>query len=378
MPKLGEVCTVVSGTTPSSSIPEYWDGDINWVTPAELNEDSEVIYESVRKITELGVKKSGLSSFPAGTVLLSSRAPIGKVAIAGTEMYCNQGFKNLICSDRIYNKYLYWFLKGKTEYLNSLGRGATFKEISKSIVESIEVPLPDVEAQKEIAAVMDKVSGLIALRKKQLQKLDELVKARFVEMIQENKPSYVKLKDVVEEDRIITYGIVKPGEYTEGGIPIIKVKDFPNGVILMHDMLLASPEIESKYERSRVREGDLLFSIRGSVGRTAFVPKELTDANITQDTARLSISDNFSPKYVRAALEYDPVQYDISQYVRGVAVRGINLADLREIEIPVVDLALQEQFAAFVEQTDKSKLAIQNGLERLELMKKALMQKYFG
>ena len=240
------------------------------------------------------------------------------------------------------------------------------------------IPLPSLAEQNRIAAVLDKVSGLIAMRKKQLQKLDDLVKARFVEMIHENKPSYVKLKDVVEEDRIITYGIVKPGEYTEGGIPIIKVKDFPNGVILMHDMLLASPEIESKYERSRVREGDLLFSIRGSVGRTAFVPKELTDANITQDTARLSISDNFSPKYVRAALEYDPVQYDISQYVRGVAVRGINLADLREIEIPVVDLALQEQFAAFVEQTDKSKLAIQQSLDKLETLKKSLMQKYFG
>ncbi|MBQ2955644.1 MAG: restriction endonuclease subunit S, partial [Clostridia bacterium] len=221
MPKLGEVCTVVSGTTPSSSIPEYWDGDINWVTPAELNEDSEVIYESVRKITELGVKKSGLSSFPAGTVLLSSRAPIGKVAIAGTEMYCNQGFKNLICSDRIYNKYLYWFLKGKTEYLNSLGRGATFKEISKSIVESIEVPLPDVEAQKEIAAVMDKVSGLIALRKKQLQKMEELVKARFVEMFRNESERGIPLKDCCIDVRGGGTPSMQHPEYYGGNVPFI-------------------------------------------------------------------------------------------------------------------------------------------------------------
>ena len=127
MVRLGDVCTVVSGTTPKSTQPEYWDGDLNWVTPAELTDESDVIYESQRKITSQAVADSGLKSFPAGTVLLSSRAPIGKVAIAGTEMYCNQGFKNLICSDKIYNRYLYHFLKNNTDYLNSLGRGATFK-----------------------------------------------------------------------------------------------------------------------------------------------------------------------------------------------------------------------------------------------------------
>lgn len=138
MARLGDICIIVSGTTPKSSCPEYWDGDINWVTPAELNDESDVIYESQRKITKQAVIDSSLKPFPPGTVLLSSRAPIGKVAIAGTEMYCNQWFKNLICSDAIYNRYLYHFLKNKTEYLNSLGRGATFKEISKSIVEELK------------------------------------------------------------------------------------------------------------------------------------------------------------------------------------------------------------------------------------------------
>ena len=120
MAKLGDICSIVSGTTPKSNRPEYWDGDINWVTPAELNDDSDVIYESQRKITEQAVRDSSLKPFPVGTVLLSSRAPIGKVAIAGVEMYCNQGFKNLICSNRIYNRYLYHFLKNSTEYLTSL------------------------------------------------------------------------------------------------------------------------------------------------------------------------------------------------------------------------------------------------------------------
>ena len=104
MARLGDVCKIVSGTTPKSNIPEYWDGEINWITPAELNDDTTFIYESQRKITEQAVRDSSLKSFPAGTVILSSRAPIGKVAIAGVEMYCNQGFKNLICSERIDRK----------------------------------------------------------------------------------------------------------------------------------------------------------------------------------------------------------------------------------------------------------------------------------
>ena len=119
MARLGDICTVISGTTPKSNCPEYWGGNINWVTPAELTDESDVIYESQRKITQQAVIDSSLKSFPAGTVLLSSRAPIGKVAIAGIEMYCNQGFKNLICSDKVYNRYLYHFLKDKTAYLNS-------------------------------------------------------------------------------------------------------------------------------------------------------------------------------------------------------------------------------------------------------------------
>lgn len=174
--KLGEICEIVSGSTPKTSIAEYWDGDIKWITPAELTDESYIIEDSVRKLTELGVKKSGLTPFPAGTVILSSRAPIGKVAIAGCEMYCNQGFKNLICSDKINNKYLYWFLKGNTVFLNSLGRGATFKEISKGIVSDIEINVPDAESQNRAVSNLEKLSEIIKLRKNEMSELDNLIK----------------------------------------------------------------------------------------------------------------------------------------------------------------------------------------------------------
>ena len=180
--KLGDICEIVSGSTPKTNIDEYWDGDIKWITPAELDDDTYIITDSVRKITELGVRKTGLSPIPEGTVILSSRAPIGKVAIAGCEMYCNQGFKNLICSNKISNKYLYWFLKGKKALLNALGRGATFKEISKSIVSEIEINVPDLVCQNEVVKTLEKVNSIISLRKQELHALDNLIKARFVEL----------------------------------------------------------------------------------------------------------------------------------------------------------------------------------------------------
>ena len=178
MTRLGDICTVVSGSTPKSDVAEFWDGDIKWITPAELNDDSYVINDSVRHITDAGVKNAGIKPFPAGTVILSSRAPIGKTAIAGCEMYCNQGFKNLICSESIDPRYLYFFLSGKTEYLNSLGRGATFREISKSIVENIEVPVPDRYEQARIASVFEKIVVVEKARKAQLRMLDDLVKSK--------------------------------------------------------------------------------------------------------------------------------------------------------------------------------------------------------
>ena len=150
-----EIGTVVGGATPKTDHDEYWGGSYRWITPAELDADSGYIYDSVRKLTKEGVESCSLQEMPVGTVILSSRAPIGKVAIAGNTFYCNQGFKNIICKKGITPRYLYTVLLLNVEYLNSLGRGATFKEISKGIVESIRIPVPSMELQEQFAAFVE-------------------------------------------------------------------------------------------------------------------------------------------------------------------------------------------------------------------------------
>lgn len=377
MAKLGDICSIVSGTTPKSNRPEYWDGDINWVTPAELNDDSDIIYESQRKITEQAVQDSSLKPFPAGTVLLSSRAPIGKVAIAGVEMYCNQGFKNLICSNRIYNRYLYHFLKNSTEYLNSLGRGATFKEISKSIVENIEIPLPPLDEQRRIAAVLDKVSGLIAKRRAQLAKLDELVKARFVEMFGDPSANSQwptqRLSKLGELNRGVSKHRPRNDPDLLGGpYPLIQTGDVSNSGLYISDY--SSTYSELGLAQSRLwKEGTLCITIAANIAQTSILA---FDACFPDSVVGFLPGEKTNAVFVHYWFSF--FQKILEEQAPQVAQKNINLKILSDLDVIVPPYNLQADFSDFVGQIEKSKLTIQQSLDKLEVLKKALMQEYFG
>ena len=174
--KVKDVAVVKNGGTPSTKNQKYWNGKILWLTPKELSgfEDIE-ISDTERKISDEGLKHSSATVLPAGAVLLTSRAPIGYIAIAGVPMATNQGFKNFVCDSKLLNnEFLYFFLRLKTKYLQSLGRGATFTEISKTAVEKVEIPLPPLEIQKQIVAKLSAVQEYKTQLLAQKSKLKEL------------------------------------------------------------------------------------------------------------------------------------------------------------------------------------------------------------
>ena len=174
--KLGEVARIEGGGTPNTKNPLFWNGDVLWLTPKELSDfhDKE-ISDTERKITKEGLKHSSTKLFPAGTVLFTCRAPIGYVAIAGIQMATNQGFKNFICNKELLdNEFLYYFLKLRTRYLQSLGRGATFTEISRNILMKVEIPLPPLKTQKQIVAKLSAVQDYKKQLLGQKAKLKEL------------------------------------------------------------------------------------------------------------------------------------------------------------------------------------------------------------
>lgn len=175
--KLGEVAEIVGGSTPKTNIDEYWNGDNYWVTPAELD-GSRYIELTERCITELAIAKTNLTLLPIGTVLLSSRAPIGKVSITRVPMYCNQGFKNVVCSDLLHNEYVYQFLYEIKDYLNSLGTGATFKEISKSTTEKVAIPIPPFSLQQQFAEKIELIEKQKELIRKSIEDVEMLFNSR--------------------------------------------------------------------------------------------------------------------------------------------------------------------------------------------------------
>ena len=382
MARLGDICTVVSGSTPKTNIPEYWDGDIKWITPAELNENSFYIFDSQRHITELGKEKTGLSYMPVGTVILSSRAPIGKTAIAGCELCCNQGFKNLICSDAIFNEYLYFFLKSKTDYLNSLGRGATFKEISKSIVENIEIRLPSLEEQKKAAKQLGHIYHLISLRKQQLAKLDELVKSRFVELfgtIHDNKFGYeIKtLQDVCEQIKDGTHQTPTYTDDSVNGYKFVSSKDVTTGKIDWAHLKYIPEELHNElYARIAPRKGDILLAKNGTTGIAAIVDREeIFDIYVSLALLR---PIEINSVYLWAAINSVETKQQFDASLKGIGVPNLHLGEIKKARIIVPPVEEQNQFAEFVKKTDKSKLAIQQSLDKLETLKRSLMQKYFG
>ena len=365
--KLGDICEIVSGSTPKTGIDEYWDGNIKWITPAELNDDTYIINDSVRKITELAVMKTGLSSFPKGTVILSSRAPIGKVAIAGCEMYCNQGFKNLICSDKINSKYLYWFLKGNTAYLNSLGRGATFKEISKRIVSEIEINVPNIEKQEEVVSTLEKISEIIALRKKELRDLDDLIKARFVEMfgnpvINEKRWRQKSLGEITTKIGSGATPKGGKGAYQEEGITLIRSMNVHNGLFEYRELAHISDEQAAKLDNVAIEENDVLLNITGaSVARSCVVPNKILPARVNQHVCIIRCKEYINPVFLNKLLIDDNYQ-DLLWSVAGAGAtrEAITKQQVESLQIIMPPVELQNEFMRFCNQVDKSKVVEKN------------------
>ncbi|MEA4949034.1 MAG: restriction endonuclease subunit S, partial [Petrimonas sp.] len=175
--RIKNVASIVNGSTPSSSVEEYWDGDIIWATPGDFNKYEKIIDDSESKITEAGYKSCGTSLVPVGSVVITTRAPIGNVLIAGKELCTNQGCKTLV-PNRIESRFLYYIISISSIELNVLGQGTTFLELSKESLGTFKLPLPDFDEQLAIANYLDhqtqKIDCLIANKKAQAEKLKEL------------------------------------------------------------------------------------------------------------------------------------------------------------------------------------------------------------
>jgi len=373
--RLENCCEIVSGATPSTSEAAYWDGDIFWATPKDLSElEGAYISETPRKITRKGLDNCAAAVLPVDSVLFSSRAPIGHVAINTVPMATNQGFKSFIPKgDRVHAKFLYHWLRTNRSYLESLGNGVTFKEVSKAVVSRIEIPLPSLPEQRRIADFLDKADALRAKRRAALAQFDTLTQSVFLDMFGDpatNPKGFVKkpLMSLVRADETINYGVVQPGDDSERGIPLIRVGDLLDGRVNHTFLKRIDPSIEATYKRSRLRGDEILVSCVGSIGVVALADDSVRGFNIARAVARIPVAETTSRVFLAAYLKTDFVQRYFTSELRTVSQPTLNIKQLSETVVVLPPIELQTEFvarAAAVTKLNSSQRGSSSHLDRL-------------
>ena len=376
--KIKDVATVIGGSTPKTEVNEYWGGNNNWVAPAELD-GRKYLSSTVKTITDLAVQKTNLTLMPAGTVLLSSRAPIGKIAITTVPMYCNQGFKNIVCGKKLYNEFVYYFLKHNVAYLQSLGTGATFKEISKKVVENVEIPVPPIQEQERIVAELDLLQGIIDKQKAQLKELDTLAQSIFYDMFgnpDTNSKGWKvqKLGELCSSDLGKTLNAAKDTGTLRPYLCAINIHWNEIDKTVLKETKFETSELE----RYTVKKGDLLVCEGGDIGRSAIWNEE---GVIQYQNAlhRIRFNGTILAIYCLYFLWYLKI-HDIldGRYGKGVTIKHLVKSSLLSIPIPVPPLSIQQSFATKIEAIEQQKARINASIAETQKLFDYTMDKYFG
>ena len=315
--KLGEIAEIVGGGTPDTSNKEYWGGNIPWLTPKDLTGYNKIFISSgERFITEEGLDNSSTKLLPQGTVLLSSRAPIGYVAIASNPICTNQGFKSIICNkDIVDNLYMYYWIKNNTELLQSLGTGTTFAEISGSVVKSIAISLPPLPEQICIASILSSLDDKIDLLHRENKTLEAMAETLFRQwFIEEAKEDWkeVSLEYVCER---ITDGSHYSPESVESGLPMASVKDMEDwGINLNSCRKISKEEFDKLVSADCLPQvNDILIAKDGSYLKHIFVVNKMQEVVILSSIAIIRPNGLYHPYLLSLLLKLDSIKEELKK-----------------------------------------------------------------
>ena len=356
--KLRQAFDLQMGKTPTRNRPDYWNGDHKWISIADIGNAGKFLTKTKESITEAGIDGSGIKVVPQGTVIMSFKLSIGKTAITSEDMYTNEAIMAFIDNGKfaIDTDYLYHLCCG-TNWTAGTNKAVMGLTLNKATLLEKEIPLPDINEQHEIATKLDKIDAIIAERQQQLELIDQAVKSRFIELFgdpiknTQHRPT-TDFVNVVTMQR----GFDLPVQDREqsGNIPVYG----SNGVLDHHN-------------QAKVCNGGVITGRSGTIGKVFYTKGAYWPLNTTLfsvDTHENNII------YLAHLLR----MFNLARFTEGTGVPTLNRNKFHSAPIIDVPIDEQNQFAAFVEQTDKSKLAVQKGLQELEILKKSLMQQYFG
>lgn len=384
MARLDEIFDLQMGKTPSRNNADYWtDGQYDWVSIADLGSYQKYVEDTKERISALAVQESGIKSVPANTVIMSFKLSLGKTAITQEPVYTNEAIMAFIPTEKyaVLPDYFYYLFSAK-DWTKGTNRAVMGTTLNKATLGAVSITVPPIDEQRKIAAILDKVSDLIAKRHQQLDKLDEMVKARFVEMfgdvIQNTKlwPQYIfsdittsrlgKMLDAKQQTGMCQYPYLAN----------FNVQWFRFELDNLNEMDFN----EADRIEFELRDGDLLVCEGGEIGRCAVWHNEIQPCYFQKALHRVRCKKEIVlPDYLAWWFKYNCDNKGFAA-IEGAKATISHLpgAKLKALLVSVPPIEQQKQFATFVEQTEKSKTTISRSLEKLETLKKALMQECFG
>ena len=381
---LEELFDLQMGKTPSRSVTDYWEsGDNKWISIADLSKCGKYIYDTKECLSDSAITESGIKQIPANTVVMSFKLSIGKTAITSEPMYSNEAImsfrdKKLV---QLLPEYIYYLLLSKN-WDDGTNKAVMGKTLNKATLSKVKVNIHSIQEQEEIVCVLNQAAALIELHQQQLQNLDELIKARFVEMFgDKTKFKAEPLRNNVEEMFIGPFGsalknecfVDKDNAYCmvyEQKHAIRKTLDVPTRYV--------NAEKYNELKRFSVQGGDIIVSCRGTIGEIYSVPENAPLGIMHPSIMKIRLKKR---KYCNLFFVIMLEQY-MRESVNKANGSGVKMAvtatELGEEVFIVPEISLQLDFEQFVHQVDKSKSAVQKSLDEAQLLFDSLMQQYFG
>ena len=383
--KLGDMFEIGSGGTPSKTHPEYYGGDIPWVKTGDLK--SEYLYEVEDFITEEGLNNSSAKVYDTDTVLIAMYgATIGATSILKMSACTNQACAAFKKNEKVIPEYLYYFLKSQKEKFVRDGVGGAQPNISAGYLKKVEMELPSLEEQKVIVEILDKISEVVLKRNQEIQVLDDLIKARFVEMFGDIKNNTYGWKKYSLEQLTIKitdgeHGTVPRVNEGEGYLYFMARNITKEGLIDLSETSYVPVDVHQKiYKRCNPEAGDiLLVCVGATVGKSALVTEKMGEFSMARSVALIKPDkEKINSLFLLNLLRSDAIQNNISNCVHAAAQAGLYTNMIKNLDAFVPPIELQNQFADFVKQVDKLKLQVQKSLDETQILFDSLMQQYFG
>lgn len=298
--------------------------------------------------------------------------------IMNERCWVNNHVHVLKCNGNININYLKYWLNFND--LNYLITGAIVRKLTQKALCNIEIELPDIKKQISIAKKLDKVQEIIDLRKKQIEELEELIRAQFVDMfgdIYDNKNNYI-IKELDYYTSMITYGLTIRPKFVEMGIDLISAREINSGNIDYDKAPKISEDDYNKLsDKAKPKKNEILFSKTGTIGLCAIIDSEIKFA-ITQNAARIVPKENINPIWLLYYLRTDEIQSYCKRQAKGNAVKDFQIQDMKKIPILDCSISKQNEFVEKVKQIDKQKIILKKSLKETEELQESLMNKYFG